>query len=374
MRKYRHAIAVIVLTIVSTVGLYALFRFFLFRLPTQASEEAVVIDGLADIHFWVQAFLFALIMVIMLYSVYAFRRQPGDETDAPHVHGHTGLEIIWTVVPTLAVIGFGIYGVVLLNDVLASEPNERMVEVVGRRWSWQFVYPDTNNKIGEELGLVVNEPVVLHMRSEDVIHSFWVPEFRVKQDLLPVNLVDDNPNNDFYTLRFTPTEEGTYKVRCAEICGLEHSQMFATVKVMNQADYDAWVTNVVANWFSLDDFEELPNMTPEARGEIFYTYFGCNSCHNLTGEPGGAGPTWVGLYGREEVLTDGSTIVVDDAYLHESILNPNARIVATFKPNQMPQNFEDRFNAFGFGDADQITNDLIAYIKMLTIEDANASE
>lgn len=363
MRKYKHVFAVIVLTILSTLAIYALFRFVMFRFPTQASEEAPIIDGFADLHFWLQAFLFALIMVIMLYAVAVFRRQPGDEEEGPHVHGHTGLEIIWTIVPTLVVIGFGIYAMAVLNTLLEPDPNERMVEVVGRQWSWKFVYPDIEGKSSTEMGLLLNEPVVLHMRSEDVIHSFWVPEFRVKQDLLPVNLEDDDPNNDFLTLRFTPTEEGVYKVRCAEICGLQHAEMMATVRVMNQADYELWAAEIA----SKPDIDELDGMTAEARGEFWYTEFGCNGCHTLDGSPS-AGPTWLGVYGREEELADGSTVIVDDPYLYESILNPNAHIVAGFNAGIMPQDFEGQFSNFGWGDADQITNDLIAFIK--TIDEA----
>jgi cytochrome c oxidase subunit 2 len=214
------------------------------------------------------------------------------------------------------------------------------------------------------MGLLVDEPVVLHMVAEDVIHSFWVPEFRVKQDLLPV----ENPETDYFVLRFTPTEEGSYKVRCAEICGLQHSQMFATVRVMNQTDYDAWAAEIA----SKPGLDELDGMTPEARGEFWYVEFGCVGCHTLDGTPG-AGPTWQGLYGREETLTDGSTITVDDIYLYQSIHEPNKQIVAGFNPNVMPQTFEDQFNSFGYADADQITNDLIAFIKTLQV-DAEASE
>ena len=106
MSKFKHVFAVIILTAISTVGLYAFFRYFLFRLPTEASTESVIIDNFTHIHFWVEAFLFSLIMVIMLYAVFAFRRQPHDDTEGPHVHGHTGLEIIWTIVPTAVVITY----------------------------------------------------------------------------------------------------------------------------------------------------------------------------------------------------------------------------------------------------------------------------
>jgi len=354
MSKYKHAIAVIVLIILSTLGLYAFFKFFLFRLPLAASEEAAAIDTMIDIHFMLQAFLFAMIMVIMFYAIYAFRRQPGDEEDAEHIHGNTGLKILWTIVPTLVVIAFGIYGAVVLSDLLAAEPNEREVEVIGRQWSWQFGYPDIEGKTSGELGLLVNEPIVLKMQSEDVLHNFWVPEFRVKQDLLPGRWVN---------LRFTPTEEGTYKVRCAEICGNAHANMRADVLVMNQADYEAWQQQIA----SKPGLAELAEMSPAERGEVWYTEFGCNGCHSLDGSPG-VGPTWQGLFGREEEMTDGTVIVADDEYLFESIWDPNKLIVAGFQANNMPDNFEQRFADYGFQTAEVITNDLIAFIKTLNGE------
>jgi len=293
-------------------------------------------------------------MVIMFYAVYAFRRQPGDEEDAEHVHGHTGLEIIWTIVPTLVVIVFGIYGAVVLSDLLKSEPNERTVEVIGRQWSWQFGYPDIEDKTSGELGLLVNQPVVLRMQSQDVLHNFWVPEFRVKQDLLPGRWVN---------LRFTPTQEGSYKVRCAEICGNAHANMRADVLVMNEEDYRAWA-EVVASKPGLD---ELAGMSPEERGQLWYTEFGCNGCHSLDGSPN-VGPTWLGLYGREEEMANGTVLVVDDDYLTQSIWEPNSHIVAGFPANNMPDNFEERFGQYGFETAEVMTNDLIAFIKTLTDE------
>jgi cytochrome c oxidase subunit 2 len=360
MNKSKHTIAVILLTIVSTVGLFAFFNYVLYRLPTAASAEAEPIDTMIEIHFGLQAFLFALIMVIMLYAVFAFRRKPGDEEEGPHVHGHTGLEILWTIVPTAVVIVFGIYGATVLAGLLEAKPEERVVDVLGRQWSWQFAYPDIEDKTSAQLGLRVNEPVVLHMRSADVIHSFWVPEFRVKQDLLPVASDDE-----YYELRFTPTVEGTYAVRCAEICGLQHSQMIADVLVMNDADYEVWAAAIAAK----PGLDELDGMTPEERGAFWYEQFGCNGCHSLDGTPG-AGPTWQGLFGREEMLTDGTAVSVDDAYLINSILNPNSQIVQGYNAGIMPQNYLDQFSAYGYSDADGITSDLIAFIKTLSAEPA----
>ncbi len=309
-------------------GIPGVFRGIL-ALPLAASAEAGQIDFLAGAHFWMISFLFSLIMVIMLYSAFVFRRRTDDDDDGPHVHGNTVLEVGWTIVPTFIVIGFGIWGAVMLNDITAPKANEMTVEVTGRQWSWSFNYPEQGDIPSAELVLPVGQPVKLEMNAEDVLHSFWVPEFRVKQDLVPGRTT---------TLRFTPTVEGEYVVRCAEICGLDHTNMLAPVQVLSQEAFDAWVeerSNVPV-------FSEL---SPEELGELMWGAeygFGCSGCHSIDGSPG-AGPTWLGIYGREEPLTDGSVIVVDDAYIEESIYDPNAKVVEGFQPNIMPQNYEELF-------------------------------
>ncbi len=361
MRKSKHIIAVVILIIISTIVLDALFL-FMFRRPTAASSQATIIDNFTNIHFAVQAFLFSLIMVLVLYSVVVFRRKPGEEEEyGTHVEGNTALEITWTVLPVIVVIIFGIYAIFILNEILAPQPDEIVVEVNGSQWSWAFSYPELDNKTSDELVLLVNQPVVLEMQTEDVIHSFWVTEFRVKQDLLPGSME---------VLRFTPTEVGDYRVRCAEICGLQHATMLAPVRVVDQATWDAFQAEMLAQ-------PKIADLTAVERGELWSQQFGCLGCHSVDGSPG-AGPTWLGVYGREEALTDGTTVTVDDAYLSESILDPNKVIVAGFNPNVMPANFAERFaereaevlQAEGLEIS--IVNDLIEYIKTLQ-EDTNAN-
>lgn len=328
MGRTKHFIAVAVLVVVSTVALYFILVGLL-RLPAAASAQSVPIDILFHAHFWMIAFLFSLIMVMMLYAAFVFRRQPGDEEEGPHVHGSTGLEVGWTIVPTVIVIGFGIWGAVVLNNITAPQPDEMVVKVTGRQWSWTFEYPEQEEISSAELVLPVDQPVLLEMSSEDVLHSFWVPEFRVKQDLVPGRTT---------TLRITPTQEGEYRVRCAEICGQQHSAMLAPVRVVPEADFIAWAEEAA-------DIPVYAELSPAERGAIWYSNadgFACEGCHSLDGTPG-AGPTWQNLFGKEEELTDGTTVVVDEEYIRESILDPNAKITAGFQPNVMPQNFEERF-------------------------------
>ncbi len=359
MGKAKHYIAVTVLVILATLGLRGVL-FLLYRLPKSASAQAVPIDTMFNVHFWLIAFLFSLIMVFMLYSVVIFRRKEGDNEPGRHVHGHTGLEIVWTVIPILVVIGFGIWGVSVLNALTAEQPDEMTINVYGQQWYWEFEYPEQEGaKSRDLLVLPVNQNILLDMESRDVLHSFWIPEFRVKQDLVPQTTT---------YLRITPTEEGEYTLRCAEICGFDHSRMLADVRVVNQSEFDAWIQERL-------DVPVYAELTPEERGELWYTEMGCNSCHNLTGEPGLAGPTWQGIYGREEELNDGTTITVDDAYIRESIMDPNAKIVAGFAdPSLMAgQGFETRIPEreaellANEGIEIDIIDDLIAFMK--TIEE-----
>jgi cytochrome c oxidase subunit 2 len=353
MRNTRHYASVIFLIVVATIGLYVLFR-AMFRLPPAASAQAGPIDNMMQVHFWMIAFLFALIMVIMLYSAFAFRRQPGDDTDAPHIHGSASLEIAWTVLPTITVIGFGIWAIGVFNELIRPAPDEMVISVTSRQWSWSFQYPEQGDIRSTVLTLPLNQPVVLEMQAEDVIHSFWVPEFRVKQDLVPGQLT---------TLRFTPTLPGTYKVRCAEICGTGHAGMLATVEVVNQDAFMAWAEEIR----SKPDPATIE--VAAERGAIWASadYFGCAGCHSADGAAL-VGPTWFDIYGTERALEDGSTVVVDDEYIHTSIVEPNAQIAAGFSPNIMPQTFEEQIavteEELGLDDID-IIEDITAYIESL---------
>ena len=260
MGRLRHFINVIILLILSTVGLRFLFQ-YIFALPVAASAEAGPIDVMFNVHFWMIAFLFSLIMVLMLYSVFIHRRKADDDTDGPHVHGHTALEIGWTIIPTFVVIGFGIYGAVVLNDITRPKEGEMTVNVTGKQWIWSFGYPEQEDIQSGELVLPVDRTIYLQMNAEDVIHSFWVPEFRVKQDLVPGRET---------TLRITPTQVGNFKLRCAEICGLNHTQMEADVRVLSAVDFEAWVEEKSAA-------PAFAEMTPEERGAYWASAegFGC---------------------------------------------------------------------------------------------------
>jgi len=307
-------------------------------LPVQASAQAVPIDRMFDLEFKVIYFLFALIVVLMVYSIVVFRRKPGDTSDAAHVEGNTSLEVAWTIVPLITVLAFSALGANALAETQRVDPTAMEVNVIGSQWSWRFEYPELGI-ISTELRLPVNKQALLHLSSTDVIHSFWVPEFRVKQDALPGG---DVFNRD---LRITPTMIGDYKVRCAELCGLQHAYMESPVIVLSDVDFELWVASQTGE-----------SADPVERGEKWYTAYGCNACHTLDGTIK-VGPSWKGIYGEEGRMADGSSLTVDDAYLIESIRNPAAKIVEGF-PNAMPANIAESMT-------DRQVQDIIEFIKSL---------
>ena len=201
-------------------------------LPQLASAEGGEVDWLFGLHLRVIAFLFALIVVLTLYSVVVFRRKPGDTSDGVHIYGNAKLEIVWTVIPLITVLYFGVLGAQQLQDITAQAPDELVVNVTSQQFAWSFEYPDYGIT-SAELHLPTGRTVLLRLQSRDVIHSFWVPEFRIKQDAVPGMTTE---------LRITPTEVGSYKVSCAELCGTGHYSMLAPVNVMELDDFEAWAS------------------------------------------------------------------------------------------------------------------------------------
>ena len=327
------AILVLVVTALLIVGLDNVRL-----LPESASAQAVPIDNLFDLEFKVIAFLFSLIVVFMLYSIIVFRRRRGDLTDAAHIEGDGRLEVVWTLAPLITVLYFAYLGGHSLAETMRPDPRPLEISVIGSQWSWRFEYPDTGI-VSSEMIVPVNKQALLRLSSTDVIHSFWVPEFRVKQDALP------GGKEFIRDLRITPTLTGDFKVRCAELCGLQHAYMEAPVRVLSQEDYSAWVAEQT---HVSDD--------PVERGQLWAEQYGCIACHSTDGTPL-VGPTWQGVYGHEVTLEDGSTAIADDAYLYESIRDPGAKIVQGFA-NLMPPNIAAEMTD------DQIA-DVIEFIKSL---------
>jgi cytochrome c oxidase subunit 2 len=332
----RHFVIVGILVVVTTILVYLGLN-AANLMPTAASAQATPIDWMWNLELMFMSFFFALIVVPMAYSLIVFRRRKGDTTDAEHMEGNTKLEIAWTLVPLFIVTAFAYIGAANLAETRRVDPDAMVVEVTGFQWAWRFEYPEFG-VTSTELHVPVGKQVLLQMTSLDVIHSFWVPEFRVKQDLVPGRLTE---------LRITPTLEGEYKVRCAELCGTSHAYMENPVVISSQEEFDSWMQARV------EEAEEAAQ-TPEGRGEALVAANGCAACHSVTGASG-IGPTWRGLFGHEVPLTDGTTVIADEAYIAESIREPQAKIVEGFETQLMP--------SYGFTD-EQIA-DIVAYIMTL---------
>ncbi len=224
----RHFIIIGVLVFITTIALGFLLNGVL-PLPKQATAQAATVDNLFRVHMWLIAFLFALVSVFMVYSFVVFRRG-SHEDEGEHFEGNTTLEVVWTVIPLVLVVVFAFIGVRTLADVTASAPNALAVEVVGQQWAWSFNYP--NGTTNAELVVPVDQPLTLNMTSKDVIHSFWVKEWRIKQDLVPGMTTHIN---------FIPTVTGEYTLACNQVCGLSHTSMYAKVRVVTEQEYTAWL-------------------------------------------------------------------------------------------------------------------------------------
>ena len=341
MQNTRHfviiAVLVAVVAVLTYVGLNALGL-----MPVEASAQSIPIDWLFDLEVKMIAFFFALIMVPLVYSLVVFRRRDGDDGDGQHFEGNTGLEITWTAIPLIIVIALGIIGADNLRQVRMVDPQAAEINVIASQWNWRFEYPQGFNS--NKLYLPVGRQVLLKMQSLDVIHSFWVPEFRIKQDVVPGRITD---------YRINPILIGDYMVRCAELCGTSHAYMQAAVVVVSQADYDKWVADQTA----AAQAEALASAgKPDAkRGQTLYQESGCKACHSLDGAKG-VGPTWKGVFGSSVELADGTSVTADEAYLTESIKLPGAKTVNGFSANAMP--------SFAYLTDGQVA-DLVEFIKTL---------
>jgi cytochrome c oxidase subunit 2 len=331
-------IASILVIVVTALVILGLSAFDL--VPRLASEEGAFVDQMFQAQIYVIAFIFSLIIVLMLYSVVVFRRKPGDTSEGPNIKGNTPLEITWTIIPLIVVMGFGVWGASHLSEITTDRPGEMIVRVTGFQFGWSFEYPDAG-VTSPELYLPRGRQVKFEITSRDVIHSFWVPEFRIKQDAVPGRWTE---------LRVTPTETGDYRIRCAEMCGYAHSAMYAPVVVVEPDQFEAWLQGqqVAAPPSGEQSLAE--------KGQKLVSDQGCLSCHSIDGSQL-VGPTWLGVFGSKRPLEDGSTVTADETYLRNSILDPGSQVAAGY-PMIMP-------NAYNFLSEEDI-NAIIEYIKSLS--------
>ena len=279
-------------------------------LPVQGSTHAPAVDSLFMFIVWLSIFFFVLIAGLIGVFVWRYRRKgPNDRVSS--VHHNFALELAWSVIPLIIVVGIFFWG---FKDYMTATvaPGEAMeINVQAEKWIWTFEYPNGMRNIGN-LYVPQGKAVKLIMQSKDVLHSFYVPAFRIKMDVLP---------NRYTEQWFQANEAGIYQVQCTEYCGKGHSQMNAQIHVLTPAQYEDY----------------LENGSPEERamplselGRLLYTQVGCATCHSLDGSRG-QGPSWKGIYGAEHKMADGRTFVVDENYIRTSILQPQAMIVAGYE-------------------------------------------
>ena len=298
--------------------------------PTPASTQADPIDTLWDVLIIASVPFFVLVTGVTLYCVWKFRQRPGQELlDGPPIHGNTRLEVIWTLIPALIILGLCTYAYVVLEDIEEAQASEMRINVVGQQFTWTFEYPQGGGRPVRttQLYLPENQPVRFFIRSEDVIHDFWVPAFRMKIDAVP------GVTTDF---RVTPNRRGNFQVVCAELCGLGHAYMRQTARVVSRADFDAQIRKLRSGGGS-GAASNAPGQAGQGgdqagAGKAVFTEQGCGGCHALAdaGTAGTSGPA------LDESLQNASA---DE--IRRSIVEPNAEITEGFQANIMPP-YKDR--------------------------------
>jgi cytochrome c oxidase subunit II len=213
------------------------------------STQADQIDTLFDVMIILSSFVFSIVVVMLAYAIWKFRAKPGDEGDGEPIHGNTKLEIAWTVIPTVIVLFGAAYSWIVLDDIEAKASNSMPLNVTAQQYKWTFEYPEvqTGEADGQptylttnELHVPVDRQLSVHLTALDVLHSFWVPEWRIKRDAVPSGAGGDEVDDEFVV---TPDQEGTFSLICTELCGIGHATMRATVVVESQADFDQWVSD-----------------------------------------------------------------------------------------------------------------------------------
>src|SRR5215472_15571783 len=298
--------------------------------PARASSTAGNVDALFIFLLIVSGMMTLLIFTALVYFAARYRHQKG--VMAEQVEGSTPLELTWPIIPFGVFLVIFAWGAVVYFKGRTPPRDATEVYVVAKQWMWKLEHAEGQREINE-LHVPVGRDVKLIMTSQDVIHSFYVPAFRVKQDVLP---------GRYTTIWFRATKPGTYHLFCAEYCGTQHSGMVGSVVVMEPRDYEAWMSGAGSQPLAVT-------------GQALFSQLGCITCHRSDNTQG-RGPTLVGMYGKPVLLEDGRTVVADENYVRESILEPAAKAVKGFSP-VMPT-FQGQLS-------DEQLNSLVAYIKQM---------
>jgi cytochrome c oxidase subunit 2 len=306
-----------------------------FWLPPGASTFAASHDGLFYFIYWLCVIFFVLIVGAMGYFAWTYRRKSAGQTTS-NIRGSHTLEIAWSVIPSFFLVAIFFWGFTGFMHMMTPPGNTLDVRVTGQKWFWNFTYPNGGNDTA--LTVPVGQPVRLTMSSTDVLHSFYIPAFRMKRDVLP---------NRYTVIWFEATELGRFPVFCTEYCGKDHSQMITWVNVVPREDYQEYVQGLGG----CPDGDDLA-----ACGAAVYSRSGCAGCHSVDGSPN-TGPTFQGLYGATRNFVDGTSETADDNYIRTSIVNPNVQVVQGYSP-VMPGNYGSQLN-------EEQINALVEYIRSL---------
>jgi cytochrome c oxidase subunit 2 len=307
-------------------------------LTGSTASEGAKVDALFSVLLGIGTATFVVVQGGLLYSIIRFRQKSDDDDDAPAVRGNVGLEILWTAIPAVIVTGLAVYSYATLANIETPAPDAITVQVTGRQFVWDFYYPDRDVH-SPELHVPLGLQVHLVMHSDDVIHAFWVPDFRVKKDVMPDRVTE---------VRFTADKAGTYPVVCSRLCGVGHAFMRSNVVVQPENDFTTWL---YAQQTGATVQAGGQSAGPAAAGKAVFEQNNCGACHTLkdANAAGKVGPELdgIGASAAKTIKDPGYKGKATDAasYIRESIVEPNAYVVPNYPPNVMPQNFGQTISA-----------------------------
>jgi cytochrome c oxidase subunit II len=274
--------------------------------PAEASGIAPYVDALY--FFLILITIVGTTLVAVLLLVFSLRYRREKHPVATQIEGSTLLEATWTIIPLAIFLVTFVWGALLYFRIYDPPTNAMNIYVVGKQWMWKAEHPGGQHEI-DALHVPMGKPIQLTMISQDVFHSFSIPDFRIKREVIP---------GRYTTVWFEATQAGTYHLFCTQYCGTQHAGMVGEVTVMTPGDYKKWLE------------QSNSGQSLAQNGERLFASMGCNSCHN--GSAAARGPSLAGVYGSKLTLTDGRQILVDDAYLRDAILNPSEHVTAGFSP------------------------------------------
>jgi cytochrome c oxidase subunit 2 len=278
-----------------------------FWMPERASTVAADVDGLYDFIYYLSLFFFLLISILLIWFCFKYRHREGVKEQESAAGHSTALELTWTIIPTILVLVIFYMGFRGFINMMVEPPNSYEVLVTGKTWSWTFTYEGRYVSDDGYLHIPVNTPIRFVLSSNDVIHSLFMPVFRVKKDVVPGRY------NRFWV---EATQVGTYEIYCAEYCGNLHSQMLSKVVVDTPEDFAKFIERI-KDW--------TKTKTPLEAGQMLYNTRGCIQCHSVDGKAG-IGPTWKDMFGSQVPIVGQGNVFADENYVRESILYPNAKI------------------------------------------------